>query len=234
MSYQTTPPPAAPAIPAAQMGARAQRAFMTRVYGHLMLAIAAFVAVEYGLFVTGLAGSFLELTSNVNWLLILGGFMVASWMAQRATASTSRGVQYAGLFGLVAAYALIFTPMIARAALSAPDGTIALAGVITLVGFVALSGIAITTAVDFSFMRSLLMWGGAIALGLIVLGVFGLIDLGTWFSVAMIALAGGAVLYDTQKIYHNLPANREVGAAASLFASVALLFFYVLRLLSRR
>lgn len=227
-----TPPPAT-AIPAAQMGASAQRAFMVRVYGHLLMAIVAFVGLEVVLFSTGLAVLFLQVVQDTSWLLILGGFMVASWMAQRATASRSRGVQYAGLFGLVAAYSLIFTPMLAMAAIQAP-GTISLAAGITVVGFVALSGIAITTAVDFSFMRSLLMWGGVAAIGLIVLGVFGLINLGTWFSVAMIALAGGAVLYDTQKIYHHLPANREVGAAASLFGSIAMIFFYVLRLLSRR
>lgn len=227
-------PPPATAIPAAQMGATAQRAFMVRVYAHLLLAIAAFVGLEWFLFSSGIAETFLGLVQRTNWLLILGGFMVASWMAQRATASASRGVQYAGLFGLVAAYSLIFTPMLAIAATSAPDGTITLAAGITLLGFVALSGIAITTAVDFSFMRSLLMWGGFAALGLIALGVFGVLNLGAWFSVAMIALAGGAVLYDTQKIYHHMPANREVGAAASLFGSIALIFFYVLRLLSRR
>ncbi len=50
----------------------------------------------------------------------------------------------------------------------------------------------------------------------------------------MIGLAGGAILYDTQKIYRSYPADRQVAAAMSLFASVALMFWYVLRLLSRR
>ena len=63
--------------------------------------------------------------------------------------------------------------------------------------------------------------------------VFGA-SLGTWFSVAMIAFAGAAILYDTQKILRHYPADREVAAAMSLFASLALLFWYVLRLLSRR
>ncbi len=59
-------------------------------------------------------------------------------------------------------------------------------------------------------------------------------NLGTWFSVGMIALAGGAILYDTQMILRRYPADREVAAAMSLFASLALLFWYMLRLLSRR
>jgi len=50
----------------------------------------------------------------------------------------------------------------------------------------------------------------------------------------MIALAGGAVLYDTQRIHQQMPVGREVGAAASLFGSVAMMFYYVLRLLSNR
>jgi uncharacterized protein len=233
MSASRPAPPAAPAIPAAQMGAAAQRAFMVRVYAHLLAAMAAFVGLEYVLFTTGLAEAFTVAIGGVNWLLILGGFMVASWVAQRATASGSRGVQYAGLLGLVAAYALIFTPLLYIASIEQP-GAIGLAAVITLAGFVALSGIAITTAVDFSWMRSLLMWGGVAALGLIVVAVLFGLNLGAWFSIGMIALAGGAVLHDTQRIHRHMPANREVGAAASLFGSVAMMFYYVLRLLLRR
>lgn len=231
---QSPPPPPAPAMPVATQPADVQRSFMVKVYAHLVLAIIAFVALEWVLFATGLALEFTLLVQNTNWLLILGGFMVASWLAQRATAARSVGTQYAGLLGLVAAYALIFTPMLTVVIYEGQSNLIGLAAVITLVGFVALSGIAITTAVDFRFMRSLLMWGGVIALGLIVLGVFGVLELGAWFSVAMIGLSGAAVLYDTQRIRQYLPVGREVGAAASLFGSVAMMFYYVLRLLSRR
>jgi FtsH-binding integral membrane protein len=51
----------------------------------------------------------------------------------------------------------------------------------------------------------------------------------------MIALAGGSILYDTSNVLHHYPENKHVGAALELFASVALLFWYVLRLfMSRR
>ena len=228
------PPPPAPSWPVAREPAQAQRSFMVKVYAHLLLAVAAFVGLEWFLFETGLAIDFTVFVGGTNWLLILAGFMVASWLAQRATASRSVGVQYAGLFGLVAAYALIFTPLLTSVMVQGEAGLIGMAAAITLVGFVALSGIAITTAVDFKFLRSLIMWGGVIALGLIVLGVFGVLQLGGWFSVAMIGLAGAAVLYDTQKIRQSMPVGREVGAAASLFGSVAMMFYYILMLLSRR
>ena len=59
--------------------------------------------------------------------------------------------------------------------------------------------------------------------------------MGTFFSVAMIALAGGAVLHDTSKVLNHFPEDRYVAAALELFAGVALMFWYVLRLyLSRR
>ncbi len=55
-------------------------------------------------------------------------------------------------------------------------------------------------------------------------------QLGTFFSVAMVAFAGAAILYDTSNVLHHFPEDRYVGAALQLFASVALLFWYVLRL----
>jgi len=49
--------------------------------------------------------------------------------------------------------------------------------------------------------------------------------------VAMIGFAGVAVLYDTSNIIHNYPEDRYVSAAMQLFASIALMFWYVLRLI---
>jgi FtsH-binding integral membrane protein len=55
-------------------------------------------------------------------------------------------------------------------------------------------------------------------------------QLGTWFSVAMVGLAGGAILHDTSKIIRDFPEDRHVAASLQLFASVALMFWYVLRI----
>ncbi len=59
-------------------------------------------------------------------------------------------------------------------------------------------------------------------------------EMGTWFSVAMIGFAGAAVLFDTSNILHHYPEDRYVGAALALFASIALMFWYVLRLFMSR
>lgn len=50
----------------------------------------------------------------------------------------------------------------------------------------------------------------------------------------MLVLAGGAILYDTAKIMRYYPVDRHVAASLELFASVALMFWYVLRILMRR
>ena len=54
--------------------------------------------------------------------------------------------------------------------------------------------------------------------------------LGPIFTYAMIALACGYILYHTSNVLHHYPTDRYVGASLELFASVALLFWYVLRL----
>ena len=46
----------------------------------------------------------------------------------------------------------------------------------------------------------------------------------------MVALAGGSVLYTTSNIMRGFPANAEVAAAMQLFAGIAMMFWYVLRL----
>ncbi len=73
------------------------------------------------------------------------------------------------------------------------------------------------------------------ALVLVIAGAIFGFQLGTYFSVAMVGIAGAAILYDTSNVLHHYPEDRYVAAALELFASVALMLWYVLRLfLSRR
>jgi hypothetical protein len=68
-----------------------------------------------------------------------------------------------------------------------------------------------------------------VALGTILAGMLFGFSLGLWFSAAMIALASGFIVYDTSNILHRYPTTHYVAASLELFASVALLFFYILR-----
>ena len=80
-------------------------------------------------------------------------------------------------------------------------------------------------------MGSFLSIGGFIALGFIVCSmVFGF-SLGLIFSSIMVLFAAGSVLYTTSNILHQYRTDQHVAASLSLFASVALLFFYILQVL---
>jgi FtsH-binding integral membrane protein len=230
--------PFAPTQPVATLDAEERGAFVMRVYSHLLLAIGAFVAFETVLFSMGIAEAMYDFLTGASsaWLLILGAFMVIQWMATSAAHNLeNEGLQYAGLFGMAAGQALIFAPFLYLVFNDPSNGstTVAAAAAITAFGFAGLTMVAFVTRKDLSFLRPMLMWGGIAALVLIVAAVLFGLSLGIWFSVAMIALAGGAILYQTQAIMAQYPSHAHVGAAVQLFASVMMLFWYVLRLLSQ-
>jgi FtsH-binding integral membrane protein len=215
------------AVANASVDSRAK--FISRTYNHLLGAIALFTGIEVVLFKTGIAYKIAGALAQ-NWLFVLGGFMVASWLASRAAhRSTSLSSQYFALVAFVAVEAVVFVPLLVVANLYAP-GAIQSAGIVTLLGFAGLTGIAFWTRKDFSFLGGVLKWVGICALALIVGGILFGFELGTFFSVAMVAFAGGAILYDTSNVLHHFPEDRYVGAALELFASVALMFWYVLRI----
>lgn len=204
--------------------------FVTRVYMHLMGAILLFVGIEVALFSSGLAERIAAAFLGTSWLLVLGGFVLVSWLATRvAHVSTSLASQYLALAGFVAAEALIFVPLLYIAEKYAP-GVIQSAALCTLIGFAGLTLVAWGTRKDFSFLRSILAFAGICAIVAIVSSVLFGFTLGTLFSVAMVVLAGAAILYDTSNVIHHYPEDRYVGASLQLFASVALMFWYVLRI----
>jgi uncharacterized protein len=209
--------------------------FLMRTYVHLLGAVLGFTAFQFILFETGLARPIAEAMLGLPWILILGAFMVVSWLATRmAHRVESLPAQYAALSAFVLAQGLIFVPLLVIADMRVP-GAIASAALVTIVGFAALTGVVLVTRKDFSFLRGVLIWGGICAVGLIVVGLLFGMHLGAWFSIAMIALAGGAVLYDTSAILRHYPTDRHVAASLQLFASIAMMFWYVLRLfMSRR
>jgi hypothetical protein len=217
------------AFPQSQVDSRS--VFITRTYTHVVGGILGFILIEMGLFESGIARNVASFMMGLPWLLILGAYMLVGWLATRtAQTSTSLGMQYFAYAMYVVVEALIFVPLLYFAELKAP-GTIDSATLITALGAGGLMVVAHRTRKDFSFLRAILMWGGIIALIAIVGGIVFGFQLGTWFSVLMIGFAGAAVLYDTSNIIHQYPEDRYVSAAMQLFASIALMFWYVLRLM---
>ncbi|MFP6564645.1 MAG: Bax inhibitor-1 family protein [Myxococcota bacterium] len=221
-------------VPVSQQSVETRSAFITRTYNHLMASIVGFTLFEVWLFTSGLAEPIAQALSSGSWLLVLGGFILVSWLATRtAHTSSSIGAQYAALVAIVLAYGILFVPMLFIANQMA-NGVIESAAFVTLLGFAGLTTVAFTTRKDFSFMAGMLRWGGMLALVGIVSAVLFGFQLGTWFSVAMVGFAGAAILYDTSNVLHHFPEDRYVAAALQLFASVALMFWYILRIFMGR
>lgn len=219
--------------PVSELAVEDRSNFIWRCYAHVVGAILAFAAIEVYFFQSGIAAAIAEPMFN-NWLLVLGGFMLASWGATHvAHRVQSKQAQYAALGAFIVVEALIFAPLLYVANAVAP-GVIDSAAGVTLLGSIGLVATAMITRKDFSFLRGLLVWGGILAMVGIVASILFGFALGTWFSVAMIGFAGAAVLYDTSNIMHHYPEDKYVAASMALFASIALMFWYVLRLFMSR
>ena len=242
MSYSDNP--YAPTdVFAAQAAADARADFLTKTYLHLAGAIALFIGLETVLLnlpgIEGLVG--LMIGHQYSWLVVLGLFMVVSYVADKwASTATSMGMQYAGLGLYVLAQAVIFVPLLfiaqqmeLRAGGSGMQ-TIGAAAITTLALFGGLTAVVFITRKDFSFLRSILMFGGFAAMGFIVVAMVFQFALGPIFIYAMIALACGYILYHTSNVLHHYRIGQHVAAALALFAAVALLFWYILQLFMSR
>jgi FtsH-binding integral membrane protein len=218
---------------AAYAPADARAQFIRRTYVHLALAVLGFLVLEYLLLnLPGVWTLAALMTNGFNWLLVIGLFFVVSLIADRmARSEVSRGVQYAGLALYVVIEAIIFLPLMLVAYYLTDPSVLPTAAVITGLLFAGLTVVAFTTRADFSFLRGILIIGAFVALGLIVASMIFGFTLGLIFSVAMVAFASVAILYYTSNIIHYYRTDQYVSASVTLFASVALLFYYVLQIL---
>ena len=207
--------------------------FIQKTYLHLAGAIAAFIGVEFILFATGIAEALTNFVSGsrFTWLAILGGFALLGWFSRGLAARANEvNVQYTGLGIYVVAEALIFAPLLYIAAYFSDPTVIPTAAILTLLLFAGLTFVAFTSGKDFTFLGGILKIGGFIALGLILCSILFGFTLGLIFSFFMVLFASAAILYDTSKVMHYYSTDQYVAASLELFASVALLFWYILRI----
>lgn len=238
--FQADTPYARLGTTVAEAPADARRTFIRKTYAHLLAAVYAFVAIEFLLFQLGVDQWMVSLlrSHQWSWLIVLGAFMGVSWLADSwARSSTSIGMQYAGLFLYVLAQAVIFVPLLAIASGQTTTlegvGTfevIPAAAVTTLLVFAGLTGMVFLTKKDFSFLGGILGIGMFGALALIVVSILFGFHLGIWFSWLMVVAASGYILYYTSNVIHHYRTDQYVAASLTLFASVALLFWYVIQI----
>jgi len=216
-----------------ELPGEAKAGFIRRTYGHLAGAVAAFAVLEYTLISMGFGEQAMALlaTSKWSWLIVLAVFMGVSFVADKwARSGASRELQYAGLGLYVVAEAVIFLPLIFMAERVAP-GTIENAAIITASLVAGITLVVFTTRKNFSFLRPVLSMALMIACGLIIASIVFEFQLGMIFSAVMIVVAAGCVLYSTSNILHEYHEDQHVAASLALFSSIALLFWYVIRLL---
>ena len=154
--------------------------------------------------------------------------IVMLWFVLPRTANSATGIPVifliTGLLGFgvgpMVAYYLAVNPSIVMTALG---GT----GVI----FLGLSGYALTTRKDFSFMGGFLMVGMLVIIGASLLNLFmGIPALSLTVSAAVIMIMSGFILYQTSAIIHGGETN-YIMATASLFLSLLNMFTALLHLL---
>ncbi|MBY0527126.1 MAG: Bax inhibitor-1 family protein [Gemmataceae bacterium] len=227
MSYSMDYP-----LTVAQSPASERATFVRRTYAHLAGAILAFVGLEVALLQLPIGEQILSAlsVSRYSWLLVLGAFMVVSWVATNwAYSSTSPGLQYAGLSLYVVAEAVIFLPLLFIAKRDFP-GAIESAGIMTLAVFGGLTLAVLVTGKDYSFLGPVLTVGSFLAMGAILVMVLFGMNLGIFFCFAMVGLASIAIIYQTSNVMHRFGTTQYVAAALALFAAVALLFWYILQI----
>lgn len=213
--------------------------FIRKTYLLLAAAILAFIVVEAVLFATPAAGMISSLIfsgGSIGWLLVLGLFMGVSFLANRwATSETSKLTQFLGLGIFIVAEAVIFVPLIMISTYYAGDASVLLkAGIVTIGLFLGITATVFLTRTDFSFLGPILAIGGFIALGFIVSSAIFGFSIGSIFAFIMVAFAGTAILYETSNVLHRFNTNQHVAASLTLFASIALLFWYILTIFSSR
>lgn len=225
---------------------RSERAgFIRRTYAHLAGAILAFIAIEtviFGLmipFVDGFEeGMRRALTAPFSWLIVMVAFIAVSYVANYwAFNGGSPAMQYAGLGLYVVAEAIIFVPLLYVAIVILPRvsgdanagaNVVGQAGILTLCLFAGLTAVVFFTGKSFSFLGPIISIASFVALGVIICALIFGFSIGLWFALAMIALAAASILYNTSNVLYQFRTDQHVAASLSLFASVALLFYYVL------
>ncbi|QNM85379.1 US12 family protein [Polaribacter pectinis] len=211
--------------------------FYKKTYTHVAGGVLLFVLFEYLLLQSDVIVNFmLSMTQGWKWLVMLGGFMLATSYAESTVMKTSdKNIQYMAFALYVFAQAIIFVPLLYMAIFYTESAALVQqAAIVTLALFVGISAVVLVTKKDFSFLKAGLTVGFFIAIGLIIAGALFGFDLGLWFSVAMCLLAGGSILYQTSNLVNKFGTEDYIPAALGLFASLMLLFWYVLSIFMSR
>lgn len=178
---------------------------------------------------TAAAGVFLRIGHGFSLILLIGAIVMAMFVLPRFKNSAA-GIGL--VFVITGALGLSLGPMLTYY-LSLPNGWqlvfMAMSG--TGVIFLGLSGYALTTRKDFSFMGGFLVVGFLVALMAIVANIFLAIPaLSLAISAVVIMLMSGFILYDTSRMIHGGETN-YIMATIGLYISIFNIFVHLLHIL---
>lgn len=217
---------------AAESAAGERAAFVRRVYMHLAGAILALIGLE-AVLLNAVPVEVVAQLFGSTWspLIILVLFMGAGFLARVwAQSRSAPAVQYLGLALYVAVWAVMFMPILIIANYKDPS-IVPQAGILTAAMFGGLTLAVFMTRQDYSFLGPVISVGSMVALGVVIAGMIFGFGLGLFFSFAMVALICASILYNTSNVMLHYPTDMHVAAALELFADVAILFWYVVRIL---
>jgi len=218
-----------------------QLTFYKKTYLTAGFSFLAWMLIVLGLFDTGIAIDIVYGLGKISWLLVLGIFWGASYIGEKLTVSEEKEKQYIGLGIYIAAYAVIFLPLISIVVeysygswRMAMDNVLIPAFISAFTVFAALTVTVFSTKTDFSFLRTLIIFGSFFALGAIIIFSVAGMHVGSWFAIAMIILMSATILYQTDQIKTKFDTSQHIGAGAMIFASFMVLLWYVIRLFVSR
>jgi len=203
--------------------------FLRRTYSHLLMELCAVAAV------TSLALRIPFLVRNTLPIMLVGFLGILFVVPKLLTRGASRGQQYGAAALMVAFYGVLLAPL--AWVVHAKTGSFALLGqafVITACVFAGLTAYVFTTRKDFSAWGGFLhmaLWG-AIGLGILSM-FFGGFAGSNLYSILIVVLFSGFVLYDTSKILHRHHVDEHVPASIALMIDFVVLFQHVALILLR-
>ncbi|PLY11965.1 MAG: BAX inhibitor protein [Sedimenticola sp.] len=163
-------------------------------------------------------------------LLSLGGAILLMWFVLPRTANSSTGLWV--VFAITGLLGFGLGPMLSYY-LNMPNGPQIVATALGGTGiiFMGISGYALTTRKDFSFMGGFLVAGLLVVLVVMLANIFlSMPALSLALSAAVIMLMSGFILYDTSRMIHG-GENNYILMTISLYMSIYNIFVHLLHLL---
>jgi modulator of FtsH protease len=175
--------------------------------------------------------AFLSIMMNASFGIAFGATIVGIvmlWFVLPKTQNSAAGVPV--IFVITGLLGFGLGPMVSHY-LAADPNTVMLAMGGTGTIFLGLSGYALTTRKDFSFMGGFIFVGMLVAIGAMVVNIFlGIPALALAVSAAVIMIMSGFILFQTSSMIHGGETN-YIAATAGLFLSILNIFTSLLHIL---